>query len=100
MAELNVPFLRRWVMWAAVRSRSLWNSRGNAGPSDIPQVLLIAIVPGLFVLFGGAIVFLLLCGWFVIEAITMALLALLQRSVPPIRTRTKPAVRPRLRWSS
>jgi hypothetical protein len=71
MAELNVPFLRRWVMWAAVRCRSLWNSRGKAGPSDIPQVLLIAIVPGLFVLFGGAIVFLLLCGWFVIEAITM-----------------------------
>src|SRR5438128_8684285 len=31
MSELGVPFLRRWVMWAAVRWDSLWKSRFSDG---------------------------------------------------------------------
>ena len=100
MAELDVPFLRRWVMWAAVRWRSLFNSRFKAGLSDLPQVLLVTVAPGLFIITGGLVVFVLLFAWFLIESLWALIVALARALVPPVRARTKPAVRPKLRWAA
>ena len=99
MAEMEVPFLKRWVMWAAVRWRSLVKSRLRAGPSDLPQVLLVTIAPGLFIIAGGLVVFALLFGWFVIEGVWALAVTALRALVPPARAHTKPAVRPKLRWT-
>jgi uncharacterized protein DUF1353 len=99
MAELRVPFLRRWVMWAAVRWPSLWRSRFRDGRGDIPRVLLVTVVPGAFVIAGGAIVLVLLSGFFVVEAAAGVALKLLRRS-GSVRERTKPVNPPTVRWSS
>src|SRR5438132_13977341 len=97
MAEMDVPFLRRWVMWAAVRWRSLVKTRFKAGPSDLAQVALVTIAPGLFIIGGGLVVFGLLVGWCVVGAVLALAVALARVLVPPVRARTKPAVRPKLR---
>jgi hypothetical protein len=34
--DLGVPFLRRWIMWAAVRWASLWRSRFGDGANELP----------------------------------------------------------------
>lgn len=45
MRELGVPFLRRWVMWAAVRWVALFKARGGVGWSrDAWRVALLTIV--------------------------------------------------------
>jgi hypothetical protein len=45
MRQLEVPFLRRWIMWTAVRWVSLFKTRDFAGWfSDAPLVLLISIL--------------------------------------------------------
>ncbi len=50
MRELNVPFLRRWIMWAAVRWAALFKSDGRAGwLKEFPRVLFFTVV-GLFVI--------------------------------------------------
>jgi len=46
MAELEVPFLRRWLMWAAVRVASLFQSHFRDQPIDIPRVLFLSLIPG------------------------------------------------------
>lgn len=46
MADLGVPWVRRWTMWAAVRAASLGNPRranGRAFHRDAPKVLAIAV---------------------------------------------------------
>jgi hypothetical protein len=49
MRELNVPFLRRWIMWAAVRWAALFKPDGRAGwLKELPRVLFFTLV-GLFV---------------------------------------------------
>jgi len=100
MAELDVPFLRRWVMWAAVRWRSLIGSHFRAGPGDLPQVLLTTLMPGLLVTAGGLVVLGLLLGWFLVESVVALLMLVLQWLVPPVRTRTKPVTRPQVRWAA
>ena len=50
MRELNVPFLRRWIMWAAVRWAALFKSDGRAGwLKELPRVLFFTVI-GLFVI--------------------------------------------------
>jgi Protein of unknown function (DUF1353) len=45
MRELNVPFLRRWIMWGAVRWAALFKPDGRKGwLRDAPKVLLVTIV--------------------------------------------------------
>jgi Protein of unknown function (DUF1353) len=99
LAELDVPFLRRWTMWAAVRVASLTRSRLRDGPRDIPQVLLAILFPGIFVVVGGALVLLLLFGFFLLEVGAAIILWGLRR-FGGIRRRTKPVNRPKVRWSS
>ncbi len=50
MRELNVPFLRRWIMWTAVRWAALFKSDGRAGwLTEFPRVLFFTVI-GLFVI--------------------------------------------------
>jgi Protein of unknown function (DUF1353) len=50
MRELNVPFLRRWIMWTAVRWAALFKPDGRAGwLKEFPRVLFFTVI-GLFVI--------------------------------------------------
>jgi hypothetical protein len=98
LAELRVPFLRRWVMWAAVRLWSLVQSRFRDGPRDIPRVLLLVLAPGSVIVIGGLIVLVFLLGFWVIEYLVLAVLAVLRRA-PVTREQMKPTHRPTVRWS-
>ena len=100
MAELEVPFLRRWIMWTAVRWRSLLASGFRAGPEDLPQMLLVTIAPGLFVIAGGLVVLAMLLAFLVIELVVALVMALIQRFVPPVRKSTKRVVSPKLGWGA
>jgi hypothetical protein len=45
MRELGVPFLQRWVMWAAVRWAALFKPRGLAGAwRETPRMLLVTLL--------------------------------------------------------
>lgn len=99
MAELKVPFLRRWLMWAGVRVASLVKSRFRDGPKDIPRVLLLALVPGSLVIVGGLVVFVLLLGFWVVELVVVGILSALRR-IPAARRRVKPTNPPTIFWSS
>lgn len=51
MRELNVPFLRRWIMWAAVRWAALFKQDGRAAwLKELPRVLFFTIIGSLVVL--------------------------------------------------
>lgn len=97
MRELKVPFLRRWLMWAGVRLGSLWKSKFNDRLRDLPQVILVFIFPGLFVVAGGIVVGAFLLGFFLLEALTSVALLLL-RMVPGVRRTTNPVNAPTIRW--
>jgi hypothetical protein len=98
MGELDVPFLRRWLMWAAVRATSLVKSRLHDHPGDIPRVLLLVIFPGLLLLAGGAVVLVFLLGFWLVEVVTAGILWLLRRP-RPVRERTKPVNAPKVTWT-
>jgi hypothetical protein len=50
MRELGVPFLRRWMMWAAVRWAALFKKDGRAEwIKEAPRVLLFTILGLLFI---------------------------------------------------
>lgn len=99
MADLDVPFLRRWMIWAAVRVASVFKGEVGDWVKDLPRVLLIAVAPGSIVLVGGAVVLVLLLGFWVFEAVVYAILCVL-RQVPATRARLKPTCRPTVLWSS
>jgi hypothetical protein len=99
MADLDVPFLRRWIMWGAVRLASLFKSAFRDGTGDVARVLLLIIFPGLFVLSGGALVLILLFGFWLLELLTIPVLGLVRQS-PRAKNRTKPVNRPTVRWGA
>lgn len=99
MAELNVPFLRRWLMWAAVRIASLLKTWFRDGRKDIPRVLLLILAPGSVVIAGGVVVLVLLLGFWTIELIVVGVLSAIRR-IPAIRERVKPTPWPTVFWSS
>jgi hypothetical protein len=83
MRELGVPFLRRWLMWAAVRAGSLLR---GATARDLLVWLLIA-VPGLaFVLLPGLLVLVWMGLFWLLELVTFGVLRLLGRhpTQPPL----------------
>jgi hypothetical protein len=44
MRELGVPFLQRWIMWAAVRWAALFKPRGLRGAwREVPRMLLVTL---------------------------------------------------------
>ena len=98
MAELKVPFLRRWLMWAAVRVASLIKSRGRDW-RGFPRVLLLVLVPGSLVIVGGLLVFVLLLGFWTVELIVFVILLAVRR-IPAARPRVTPTNWPTISWSS
>lgn len=101
MADVGVPFFTRWIMWTAVRWRSLLKSWFRAGPIDLVQMLPITIVPGLFVLAGGLAVVGLLLVWFFAECVATAVIGLLKAVAPKsVESRMKETVAPKLPWAT
>jgi hypothetical protein len=68
MRELDVPFLRRWIMWGAVRWAALMKPDGRVGwLHDGPLVLLVTIVALPFVLLPALLVLVALGAFFLLE---------------------------------
>jgi Protein of unknown function (DUF1353) len=66
MRELGVPFVRRWMMWAAVR---LASRLSNAGPREV-AIWLVAAIPSLaFVLVPGLVILFWLFLFWLVELI-------------------------------
>ena len=65
--ETDVPFLRRWTMWAAVRWASLFKSRFRDGLGDLPLMLLVLIFPGAVVIAGGLVILPFLVAFWALE---------------------------------
>ncbi len=77
MRELGVPFLRRWIMWTAVRWAALTKPDGRRDwLADAPRVLLVSVVALPFALPPALIVLLGLAGFYVLEMIAVAALAI------------------------
>ncbi|MBA2624722.1 MAG: DUF1353 domain-containing protein [Acidimicrobiia bacterium] len=68
MRELEVPFLRRWTMWTAVRWAALLKPRGREGWLDeFPRVLLTTLIAAPFVLPPAAVIVVALALFLVFE---------------------------------
>jgi uncharacterized protein DUF1353 len=70
MRELEVPFLKRWIMWAAVRWGALVKPRGRRRWwREAPRVLLVTIFAVPFVLPAGAVILASLLAFTIFEGI-------------------------------
>jgi hypothetical protein len=79
MHELNVPFLRRWIMWAGVRWGSLWNVRQGGAKEwwkDAPLVVLLTLLAAPIVLPPAAVILIALVVFFVYEVIVWLVLVI------------------------
>jgi hypothetical protein len=98
MQELGVPFLRRWLMWGAVRWASLVRSRLRDGARDLPRLLLVTLLPGLPVAVGGLVVLVMLFAFWLLEALVGAALWTLRR-LRIVRAHSKPVNAPKVTWT-
>lgn len=70
MRDLGVPFLRRWIMWAAVRWGALAKRGGRVGwLGQAPRVLLVTLLALPFILPAGVLVGVSLLAFTVFEAL-------------------------------
>jgi hypothetical protein len=99
MADLDVPFLRRWVMWGAVRVASLVKSVFRDGARDIPQLLLVFVFPGILVVAGGLFVVAMQFAFYILELVAAAFLWVL-RKLGVVQRHIKPVKRPTVSWLS
>jgi hypothetical protein len=87
MRELQVPFLRRWMMWAAVRWAALTKPRGmERWWRESWRVLLVTLVAAPFVIPPAVIIFASLAVFWVFEAIVwvpLKLASLVRSKVAP-----------------
>jgi hypothetical protein len=68
MRELSVPFLRRWIMWGAVRWAALFKPGGRSGwIREAPRVLLMTIIAAPFIVIPGVVIVLALAAFFLLE---------------------------------
>ena len=97
MRTLKVPFLRRWIMWAAVRWGALFTPHGaNGWQRDAIKVLLIS-VPMVALLLPAALVILVtLLVWYLIEMILYVPLSLAAQWKQKRQRPAKRVNRPRL----
>lgn len=70
MRELDVPVVRRWMMWAAVRLGSLLS---GAKPVDVLLFLLVGLPSAAFVAFPGAVVLVWLLAFWIVELVVFVL---------------------------
>lgn len=102
MSELKVPFLRRWVMWAAVR----WGALKKGGPvldwlTDFPLVLLFTVLVLPVVGPAALLVQVSLLAFFVLDVIVWLVLkawATITHSFFPSRAPMVSVNRPSLTW--
>lgn len=100
MRELGVPFLRRWMMWAAVRWGALVKPDGRRGWwREAPRVLLVTVLALPVLLPPALLVGLALAVFFAVEWIVWLPLRVGQacrRRLSP--TPAKQVNRPRVEW--
>jgi Protein of unknown function (DUF1353) len=90
MRSLGVPFIRRWVMWAAVRWGAFVTPEGRAGwLPDAWQVLLISAPVIVIVAPAALVIMLTLVVWYAAELVAWAPLLLIHRIKTARRTRAK-----------
>lgn len=103
MRELDVPFLRRWIMWAAVRWAALLKPGGQKGwLRDAPEVLLITAV-ALPLVLPPAILVGIGLGVFYLLELLLVLPLKAGRALRPAATKQEPPKRvavPTFDWST
>jgi len=94
MADVDVPFLTRWVMWTAVRVFSPLSSWLHQFPLALLRIAL-CLIPGVLVLLGGVVVIAMLLAWFFIECVATFGFEVFKRLAPrAVKERLKPSVAP------
>lgn len=84
MRELDVPFLRRWIMWAAVRWGALFKPGGRRGWwREAPRVLLVTVVAVPFLLPPAVVVGVSLGAFYLLEALLWVPLKAVQAAGRP-----------------
>jgi hypothetical protein len=79
MRSLGVPFIRRWVMWAAVRWGALADRTSRANwIRDLPAVLLISVPVLIIVSPAAALILLTLFVWYAAEWLVLPVLWLIR----------------------
>ena len=103
MRELEVPLLRRWIMWGAVRWAALMKSDGRVGwLRDAPRVALVTIVALPFVLPPALLVLVALGAFFLLELMLVVSLKV-GRAFKAAVTKKEPRkeiVVPRFDWNT
>jgi hypothetical protein len=90
MRELRVPFLRRWIMWGAVRWAALFKPGGRSGwIQEAPRVLLMTLVAAPFIVIPGIVIVLSLAAFFLLELLTWIPLQLTAIAKARLRTGTR-----------
>jgi hypothetical protein len=91
MRELGVPFLRRWIMWAAVRLGALKKGGFTADWwREFPRVLLVAIVVVPVVLPPALVVLIALIAFKILEGIVWIPLKLGSKIAPHLGMKRPP----------
>ena len=93
LRELGVPFLRRWIMWAAVRLGGWGKQPGFDGIREALAFVLILVGAVAFVLPAALLVLLFLALFTVLEILAWVLLKL-----APARDRSKELNAPSFPW--
>jgi hypothetical protein len=101
MRELGVPFLRRWILWAAVRWAALFKKGGTKQwLKESWRVLLVSLIALPVVLPPAVVILLALVVFLIVELIAwvvLTIVAAIQTSVMK-RTDVKQVNMPRLTW--
>jgi hypothetical protein len=99
MRELEVPFLRRWIMWAAVRWGALFKSGGRRGWwREAWRVVLVTIVAIPFVLPPAVVVGAALAAFYLLEALLWAPLKAAQAAKRSLGRPSKRVNSPTFEW--
>jgi hypothetical protein len=102
MRQLEVPFLRRWIMWGAVRLGALATKDGRHGWwREAPRVLLVAVLALPFVLPPAVLVLVALILFWAVEWLVYLPLKLVERAkAKPGAPTPKHAVPPSFPWKT
>jgi len=99
MRELDVPFLKRWIMWGAVRWGALFKDGGRKGwLREAPRVLLVTLLAVPIVLPPAILVALALVLFFLVECIVWVPLKVTELVKRALGRDAKKAVGPTLTW--
>lgn len=97
MRELDVPFLKRWIMWGAVRWGALAQKEGRKGWwKEAPRVLLVSAVALPIVLPPAILVAVALVVFFLVECVVWVPLKAVELTKRRLGQDAKKAVGPKL----